>query len=725
MMKIPKKFKLIISLITLLVSTVLFLNAQPFYEIAKLAGDSLRLGDRMGYILDMSGDYMVAGVPKNQLGTYPNAINGTGGVFIFKRNSSGEWTQVQYLIASDAQKWDEFGSSVAISDNFMIVGAQYEDYENEGNTILNTGAAYLFEKDENGLWQEVQKIGASDKRYHDLFGKSVAIYESPNTMDAYALVGAPSRDYISATDTILNVGACYIFKRTSTGAWVEITSLMPTDGSSGDWFGGSLALYGQTAVISSTLADLVTPSDTIIDAGAVYVFNRDNMGNWIESEKIQSIQSFEMGQFGHALAISEDQILIGTPYEDEDTTRSFITTRRGLAYTYYKNVDNQWVFGQRFIPEDTFGMYHGFGESVSISGDLAVVGSRNTHFPELGTVIWHPYGIGSAFIYRKRASGLWEEVQQIYASDPVGLDNFGSSVAVSGTYVVAGSPYADQTLYYGLPFHVGGKGVAYMFELCQVHDTHNPVVCRDYMSMGTGKVYTSSGIYMDTIRTWSTCDSIIAINLTVVGEDITVNEINACDSHKDRHGNLRIKDEIYYDTLKTKKYNCDSIVVTDLKIENIDENILFDGTYLYTNTSNANYQWIDCNNDYSDIPNEKQPYFQVSVSGDYAVKIDKNSCSKMSDCYSLKLENGTFVPSDRSASLRWTQNAHHIMVGFPYQTKADVELLDLAGRRILTFTSGLTQKVELDLQGISEGAYILRVVTGGGLSQSRIFTIVD
>ena len=100
------------------------------------------------------------------------------------KNNSGNWAQVKKIVASDRAAEDLFGSSVAISGNYMIIGAYADDEDATGkNTFNGSGSAYIF-KNNAGNWVQLDKIVASDRSYVDRFGEAVAISGD------YAIVGA-------------------------------------------------------------------------------------------------------------------------------------------------------------------------------------------------------------------------------------------------------------------------------------------------------------------------------------------------------------------------------------------------------------------------------------------------------------------------------------------------------------------------------------------------------
>ncbi len=173
-----------------------------------------------------------------------------GAAFLFDR-ADGSWQQIQELTASDTEADDRFGSSVAVSDDTIIVSAIRDDH----GSSLDSGSAYVFERSEVG-WVESQKLISSAPASGQQFGSSVCVCR--NNM----MVGAPH-------DTPLgldNAGCGYFYSR-SAGSWLIVDSLWASDAAVDNLF-GEVAVSGQTAVVGARLAD----HSGLTDPGAAYVF---------------------------------------------------------------------------------------------------------------------------------------------------------------------------------------------------------------------------------------------------------------------------------------------------------------------------------------------------------------------------------------------------------------------------------------------------------------------
>ena len=126
---------------------------------------------------------------------------------MYLEDETKTWAEATKIVSSDRGVYDEFGFSVSISGNYAIVGEPFGDEDASGNnTMGSAGCAYIFERDTNGDWVQVQKIVASDRATQGYFGSSVSVSGD------YAIVGAHYKNDTTGADTILYSGSAYVFK---------------------------------------------------------------------------------------------------------------------------------------------------------------------------------------------------------------------------------------------------------------------------------------------------------------------------------------------------------------------------------------------------------------------------------------------------------------------------------------------------------------------------------
>ncbi len=243
---------------------VFFLDTGVWTQQAMLKASDAQAIDSFGYSVAISGDTVVAGAHlEDTSGT--NA----GAAYVFTRTAS-VWTQQTKLSASNAEGGDNFGYSVAISSDTIVVGARWEDSSSIGtetdNNASRSGAAYVFIR--NGInWPQQAYLKASNPESNDIFGYSVAI--AGNTI----VVGAYSED-----DLAIDSGAVYVFTRTA-GTWTQITSLKASTPDNGDQFGRSVAISGDTLAAGAQNEDSNATGiggdqsdNSAVDSGAAYVW---------------------------------------------------------------------------------------------------------------------------------------------------------------------------------------------------------------------------------------------------------------------------------------------------------------------------------------------------------------------------------------------------------------------------------------------------------------------
>jgi hypothetical protein len=300
--------------------------------------------------------------------------------------------------SADAQ----FGYSVSISGNYAIVGAWQESFG--ANSNQGSASIFLF----NGTsWVLMQKITDATGAMADLFGCAVAI--SGNR----AIVGACFDDVGTNTDQ----GSASIYQYNG-AAWVLMQKIADAEGATGDRFGYSVSLSGSYAIMGTPGFDFDLAGG-YVDFGAASIFQFDG-SSWGSMQKLQG-NGLTGDWFGVSVSIDGNYAIVGA-YQ-ENLTQS--NPDQGTA-SIYRFDGSTWILVQKMFNVDGK-PYDKFGNSVSISGDYAMVGIYN-----------HDSGsnaaqadVGAAVIYRK--TGItWQRIQ--YLTDPGANteDWFGFAVAVDG-----------------------------------------------------------------------------------------------------------------------------------------------------------------------------------------------------------------------------------------------------------------------------------------------------
>lgn len=266
---------------------------------AKLKAADGEDGDYFGRSVALSGNTALVGAIWDDVGS--NTWQGSAYVFV---RSGTTWTQQAQLIAADGTTGDYFGYSVALSGDTALVGAVWDGDSGYGHR----GSAYVFTRSGTSWTQQV-KLTAADGAGNDLFGGSVALAGDT------ALVGAYGDDY--------EQGSAYVFAR-SGASWTQEAKLTAVDGEAGDWFGGAVALAGDTALVAACLDNV----DANTRQGSAYVFTRSGT-TWIQQEKLVASDGASNDRFGDSVALTGDAVLVGAPEDDIGENMA-----QGSAYIY-------------------------------------------------------------------------------------------------------------------------------------------------------------------------------------------------------------------------------------------------------------------------------------------------------------------------------------------------------------------------------------------------------
>lgn len=381
-------------------------------------------GDDLGRAVAIEGDTAVIGAPDDD--------SSRGSVYVFKRTGS-TWTAVQRLTAADAAVNDDFGTSVSISGNTIVVGAPQDS-----STGSKLGKAYVFNRPDaaspfnsTALPQFTGSSLIGDSTIH--FGRSVSI-------DGDALVvGAPFDDKTVLDD---NAGSISVFTRDLLGVWSTGIKFRPADTVAADEFGRVVAMSGNRIVVGAPGADVDAPVKNA--AGAAYALERT--GATIIPGSVQKLLApdrLQNDQFGSAVDIDGSTLIVGSPFADFTSPAA---SNAGAAYVFVES-SGVWGFQQKLfnttpIASDNAGL------AVAVQGDLAAVGAPNFDTANLND--------GGVFVF-SRSGSTWsqQDVAIIESDEGIASNQLGRSLAIDSGSILAGAPNHP---------HVGANsGAAYVF----------------------------------------------------------------------------------------------------------------------------------------------------------------------------------------------------------------------------------------------------------------------
>jgi len=305
-------------------------------------------------------------------------------------------TEVAKLIPSDPSSFAAFGTSVAVSGDVAIVGAP----DKAVNGLNFAGAAYVFRR-AAGVWTQEAELNAPVPELHDDFGTSVAIQGN------LALVGAPDFPVSAFTGP----GTVYLFRFDGV-SWNLDTILNAADAAADAVFGRSVALDGNRILVGAQLAR----SGGVAFAGAAYAFHFDGTA-WVQDAKFTDAVPLAWEGFGSKVSLQGDTGLVSVPAAP-------VGIHNGAGEVHvYRDVAGTWsqeAVLQSNFPDD----FEGFGNAVSIDGDLALIGMPADTINGITNV-------GSAFLFR-RTGTVWALEKKLEPQTIVSNLAFGGSVSLSG-----------------------------------------------------------------------------------------------------------------------------------------------------------------------------------------------------------------------------------------------------------------------------------------------------
>ena len=267
-------------------SAYIFKNiGAQWIEQQKITASDGAASDLFGFV-SINGEYAIIGAP------YDDDIgSNTGSIYIYKFDGVS-WTEQQKLHASDTSSFIGFGTTVNINDEYAIIGAPFKD-----DLGSNSGCVYVFKNNEEN-WIENQKLTASDGVTDDLFGRCVS-------MDGgYIAIGAPKDD-----DNKENSGSVYLFKNNDSG-WAEEQKITAFDGDANDTFGNCVSIDENQLIVGAENSDGFE-----IDTGSAYIFKCDG-ANWVEEEKFTASDSETEDFFGETVSIFGNFAIVGAGLDD-------------------------------------------------------------------------------------------------------------------------------------------------------------------------------------------------------------------------------------------------------------------------------------------------------------------------------------------------------------------------------------------------------------------------
>ena len=424
---------------------------EPAQEIAvetKLVAGEGADNDNFGSALAIDGDMMVVAAPQADVG----GVETSGAVYIFLRDpTSGQWVEEQHLLPADGNFGDNYSDlTLAVQGDTIVVGAPKTTIDRS-----REGAVYVFERGQGGpgLWGEVATLADASVGVNGNFGSSVALEGDLLVVGAApeyfgtGLVRIFERDRGGADNwgevtTLAHTAVGDADHPRSFGSAVAIEGDLLVVGASRtsvSWIGesdGAAYLFRRDATDPDRweyVARLIVPgADQCVGGLTVSQFVAQAS---VEAQAAAAACAEEIagvsGAFGHRVALDGDTIVVSAPLASgEDGTRYV-----GRAYVYRRDSSNDalWQYVVSLSGSGT-SLYNYFGNALALAGDTVLIGAP-------GTTIEARAFRGAAYLFERGAGGpdAWGEVEKLVAYDGLSYGNFGSAVALDGAARIIGA----------------------------------------------------------------------------------------------------------------------------------------------------------------------------------------------------------------------------------------------------------------------------------------------
>ncbi|MGE4620412.1 MAG: HYR domain-containing protein, partial [Planctomycetota bacterium] len=344
-----------------------------------------------GNSAEMTETWLALGAPESEI-----SGQDAGAVHVY-RNIGSRWVEETILIAPDPDDGAQFGESVSVSGNQMIVGAPGLD---GGSSQGDLGAAYIYRHDGTN-WNFEQKIEASNGTSNSEFGIAVGISGDRAVVGAWAALSNS------------NHGGAYIFSFDG-NSWSEDQIIQSNDPDAEKRFGGAVAIDGDYIAISDKKADL----GFLSQVGAVYLYTSITPTNWIFTQKLTAQDPQSGAEFGNALDLSGTNLLVGAPLADSADGAAYHYERTSFVYSQSGKLSEGLQNAQ-------------LGIDVAITENCLIAGAWRANS-----------NTGRVFLYEKDAAGSYNSNSFTPASTQSG-HRFGSAVAGGGRWCLGASLTAE------------------------------------------------------------------------------------------------------------------------------------------------------------------------------------------------------------------------------------------------------------------------------------------
>lgn len=431
------KFIIPIALLVLNLGVGFHIYCQELVEYQKLISYERAADEGFASSIDIFGNTAFVGVQEQ------DSLE-QGAVFVYKKDSFGIWSFHQKLTASNPTLGARFGNSVDIYGDYAAIGA----YEYFSSTTYNAGGVYIFKLNSVGLWQEQQFIPGADSVLNtDHFGSSVSLYENSLLVGCY---GCEALD--TNGSKVFYSGAAYYYELdTSSGQWEFVSRFNATVPRGSN-------IFGYNVILKDTMALLSSPNDQydqneqnkVIQAGSVFCFTKDSLGNWTQKQKVvaNNRSTAFTPRFGVDIDWDDDMAVIGS-------------SGVGKVHLFKLGSNGYWTQTATIAEPSPADTYARFGSQVSIFDKRILIGA--------------PFGLnkqqertGTVYFYEQRGPA-YALLNIVGPSDGMSADEFGSCLILHDSVAMVSAPEHDYDT--SATSYADGAGAVYVLQIACVSDS--------------------------------------------------------------------------------------------------------------------------------------------------------------------------------------------------------------------------------------------------------------
>lgn len=394
---------------TLLVSSLSLSFVLGQYQSKKITASTRESRAEFGTSVAISNQFAAIGASREEVAK--------GSVYIYQKNGSN-WNFHQKLNAPDGVEMAEFGGSLKFGNNFMVASAGRADIGN----IIRAGALYIYEPNSN-QWNFTKKLIASDYDNDALLGVNpTTISVDGNTIAA----GAPGFNSWN--------GAVYIFEKNNND-WVETQKITSPESADYGNFGIGVSLFGDYLAIGA--------SGVNNSSGKIHIYKKNSSGEWIFHQSLNSSDNYENSYFGNSVSLNGSELVVGAYTETN-------TGNPAMAYIFKLNDNGIWEETQKIqsyeSPEHTY-----FGWMCELKNDKLLISSPHLYGAEPGRTL----------LYKKNSQNNWEFDQELKPQNDIAEDFYGWSIAMGDNEIIVGA--SRDNLDNNEEYELNDAGSAYIF----------------------------------------------------------------------------------------------------------------------------------------------------------------------------------------------------------------------------------------------------------------------